>query len=202
MQPDHREGERERRTTVLESAVRLLAADGPAGLSVRRVAAAAGGSAQLVYTLFGGKDGLIDGVFAEGHARLGAALSSVDPPPGSRERIISIGQAYRAFAHREPGFFAVMFSDAIPGYRPPEEARRRARESTLGVVLGSVQACLDAGTLVLTEPGTDADDIAHLCWATVHGLVSLELAGHISPELADRRFLRASDVLARFTPAG
>ena len=36
-----------------------------------------------------------------------------------------------------------------------------------------MQECLDAGTLA----GRGAEDLARVCWATAHGLVSLELAG-------------------------
>jgi hypothetical protein len=92
-----------------------------------------------------------------------------------------------------------MFSDAVPGYRAPDEARRQARQRSLGVVDEAVQACLDTGALTTSE-AVDAEDIAHLCWAAVHGLVTLELSGHTPPETADRRFALLPAVLDRFRP--
>jgi hypothetical protein len=54
---DAPDGAAQRRRAVVEVAARVLAEDGPHGLSLRRVAAEAGGSTQIVYTLFGGKPG-------------------------------------------------------------------------------------------------------------------------------------------------
>ena len=84
-----------RRRQVLEAAARLLAEEGPHGLSLRRVAAEAGGSTQIVYTLFGGKPGLADGLYAEGFDRLASAMHAAlaaAPPPGDPERLVAVGQ--------------------------------------------------------------------------------------------------------------
>lgn len=172
----------ERRQRLLESAAQVLAEDGPHGLSLRRIAAEAGGSTQLVYTLFGGKPGLADALYAEGFRRLAAAmtraLATAVPPRGDPERLVCVGRAYRAFAHAEPAFFAVMFGRAIADFTPTAATRAYGRECTFGQVVSEVQACLDAGTLV----GGSAADLARLCWLTVHGLSSLEVAGLATAE--------------------
>ena len=166
----------ERRRAVVESAARLLAEEGPHGLSLRRIAAEAGGSTQLVYTLFGGKRGLADALYAEGFGRLSAACRAAlasCPPPGDPERLMAIGRAYRAFAQAEPAFFAVMFGKAIPGFTPTSATTGQCRANTFGSLVAEVQACLDAGTLI----GGSADELARLCWVTVHGVSALESAG-------------------------
>lgn len=165
-----------RRQQVLEAAARVLAEDGPHGLSLRRIAADAGGSTQIVYTLFGGKPGLADALYSEGFRRLAAAMQQSltgAPPPGDPERLIAIGYAYRDFARTEPAFFAVMFGRAIPDFTPLRTTRSLGRECTFGLVVSEVQACLDAGRLV----GATAEDLARLCWLNVHGLASLDVAG-------------------------
>jgi AcrR family transcriptional regulator len=174
----------ERRRPVLEAAARLLAEEGPHGLSLRRIAAEAGGSTQLVYTLFGGKSGLADALYAEGFGRLAAACRAAlveCPPPGDPERLMAIGRAYRAFAKREPAFFAVMFGKAIPDFTPTSATSGRCRANTFGNLVAEVQACLDAGTLVagdsLAGTASGAEGLARLCWVTVHGLSALESAG-------------------------
>jgi AcrR family transcriptional regulator len=171
----------ERRRAVVEAAARLLAEEGPHGLSLRRIAAEAGGSTQLVYTLFGGKGGLADALYAEGFGRLAAAcreaLASA-PPPGDPERLMAIGRAYRAFAQAEPAFFAVMFGKAIPGFTATTATTGRCRANTFGSLVAEVQACLDAGTL----RATSADELARLCWVTVHGVSALEAAGMLRAE--------------------
>jgi len=166
----------ERRRLVLEAAARLLAEEGPHGLSLRRIAAEAGGSTQLVYTLFGGKPGLANALYAEGFGRLSAvcreALATC-PPPGDPSRLLAIGRAYRLFAQSEPAFFAVMFGKAIPDFTPTSATSGRCRADTFGSLVAEVQACLDAGTLLAAS----AEELARLCWVTVHGLAALESAG-------------------------
>ena len=174
----------DRRRRVLEVAARLLAEEGPHGLSLRRVAAESGGSTQIVYTLFGGKPGLADALYAEGFRRLGASMGAAldaAPPPGDPERLLALGRGYRAFALAEPAFFSVMFGRAIPGFTPARATRAVGRSLTLGRVVQAAQECLDAGTLV----GADADELARTCWVTTHGLASIEVNGMLSVEDAD-----------------
>jgi AcrR family transcriptional regulator len=182
-----------RRRAVLESAARLLAEEGPQGLSLRRVAAEAGGSTQLIYTLFGGKPGLADALYAEGFTRLADRMRhAADAAPGGPGRLVALGTGYRAFARAEPDFFAVMFGRAIPGFSPRRETRAGGRLCTLGQVVAEVQACYDAGTLV--AHGVSADDLARQCWLTAHGLASLEVAGLLAaddPEAFATRVLQA-----------
>ena len=174
----------DRRRRVLEVAARLLAEEGPHGLSLRRVAAESGGSTQIVYTLFGGKPGLADALYAEGFRRLGesmvAALDAA-PPPGDPERLLALGRGYRAFALAEPAFFSVMFGRAIAGFTPARATRATGRSRTLGRVVQAAQECLDAGTLV----GADAEELARTCWVTTHGISSLEANGMLASADAD-----------------
>lgn len=66
---------------LVDEAARLLVEHGPAGLSLRKVAAAAGVSTMPVYTLFGDKEGLLAAMHREGSA------ASVQPwPPCRRPR--------------------------------------------------------------------------------------------------------------------
>lgn len=164
-----------RRREVVEAAARVLAEDGPHGLSVRRIATAAGASTQIVYTLFGGKPGLADALYGEGFRRLSEAMSAGlgTAAPGDPERVMALGRGYFGFAQAEPAFFAVMFGRAIPGFTPTRDTREYGRGCTFGKVVDEVQGCLDAGTLA----GGSAEELARICWATVHGLSALAAAG-------------------------
>jgi AcrR family transcriptional regulator len=166
-----------RRSAVVEAAARLLADEGPHALSLRRVAADAGGSTQLVYTLFGGKPGLVDALYAEGFRRLGDRMAAALPlaDDGDPEQLVQLGLAYRAFALAEPAFFSVMFGRAVPGFEPRRRTRADGRERSFGHVVAAAQRCLDAGTLV----APDAVFVARMCWAVAHGIASLEVASLI-----------------------
>jgi AcrR family transcriptional regulator len=168
-----------RRTRVVELAAQLLAEQGPHALSLRRLAAAAGGSTQLVYTLFGGKPGLADALYAEGFRRLGetmrAALSERSAPAGDPARLVVLGHAYRRFAADEPAFFSVMFGPVIPGFTPSRSTRTASRDRSFGQVVTVARECLDAGTL----QAEDALTLARACWTTTHGVSALQHAGFL-----------------------
>lgn len=181
-----------RRTRVVEAAATLLASEGPHGLSLRRISTMAGGSTQLVYTLFGGKQGLADALYAEGFRRLSERMSAAlvgGPPPGDPARLLALGLAYREFARTEPAFFSVMFGPAIPGFVPAAATRAAGRDSSFGHVVRETQQCLEAGTMA----GAPAEVIARTCWVTGHGLASLEAAGLLAsgdPDEAEAFALR------------
>ncbi|MGW5156849.1 TetR/AcrR family transcriptional regulator [Nonomuraea wenchangensis] len=64
-----REGQDVVRTAILDTATHLLVTEGPGALTVRRIAGEAGCSTKVIYTLFGGKDGLVEALWLEGFAR-------------------------------------------------------------------------------------------------------------------------------------
>ncbi|MDO9378420.1 MAG: WHG domain-containing protein [Nocardioidaceae bacterium] len=164
-----------RRREVVEAAARVLAHDGAGALTLRRVAAEVGGSTQLVYTLFGGKPGLADALYAEGFARLAATFDAAladAPPVGDPERVVSIGRAYCRFARHDTAFFSMMFGRSVPGFTPRRETRRACRDATLGTLVRTADECLRAGTL----EATSADALARICWATAHGIAGLLVA--------------------------
>ena len=173
-----------RRRRVVEAAVEVLAQEGPHGLSLRRIATLAGGSTQLIYTLFGGKPGLADALYREGFQRLATAMAealATAPPPGDPERLVALGRGYRRFALTEPAFFSVMFGRAIPGFTPSRSTQAAGRDATLGQVVTATEQCLAAGTLV----APDAEQLARACWVTAHGLSALEVASLLTVEDPD-----------------
>ena len=177
------DGDDPRRPSVVVVAARLIAEEGPHALSLRRLAAAAGGSTQLVYTLFGGKPGLADALYAEGFRRLGEAMrAAAGPEPvGDPARLVVLAQAYRRFATDEPAFFSVMFGPVIPGFTPSRATREVSRDRSFGQVVTAVQECLDAGTLRAEDPQA----LARACWTTAHGVAALQHAGLLDGGDAD-----------------
>lgn len=154
---------------LLEAAHQVLAADGPFGLTVRRVAQVAGVSTMNVYSRFGGKDGLIDQLFMEGFTRLREEM--FEPPTGDpMEDLRRCGAAYRRFALAHPTYYMVMFDTVVPEWQP-SPAAEDVGMGALGCLVGVVQRAMDAG--VLTDG--DAHAVAVSFWATSHGLISLEM---------------------------
>ncbi|MFC7620220.1 TetR/AcrR family transcriptional regulator [Microlunatus sp. GCM10028923] len=78
---------RQRGAHILDAAVRLIAADGLAGLSIRTVAAEAGVSLAQVQYYFGTKDALIEAAFDHAGAEFLSRLEPVLAGPSSPHRL-------------------------------------------------------------------------------------------------------------------
>ncbi len=179
-----RHGQESLRRTLLDAASALLLGEGPGALTMRRVAGAVGCSTTVLYTMFGGKDGLADALYREGFERLRRRLEAADNDPDPLGRLRGLADAYRDNALAERGYYGVMFQQAIPGFRPSAESLRVAGAS-LQVLARAVGEAMAAQALA---PG-DPQRVAEVLWAAVHGAVSLDLAGHFpDPQQALDRF--------------
>jgi AcrR family transcriptional regulator len=158
------------RLRLLDEAGRLLSADGPAGLSLRRVAADAGTSTTAVYSLFGGKTALVRALYLEAFGRFAARLAAVPVGDDPAEHLVRLGIAYRNGALADPHLYTVMFGRAVREFTPTATDRTAALAALLPLQT-AVAAGIAAGVLVPTDPAT----IVVALWGQAHGLVSLEL---------------------------
>ncbi len=159
------------RATVLDAAGQILAGEGPAGLTMRRLASVLGCTTTVLYTMFASKQGLIDAMYREGFDRLTASMRAIpaDAPPAERLRLS--GLAYRENALSSPQLYQLTFGAAAPEHTPGPEATAAA-EASLQPLVEIVQACIDAGIFKPEEPRF----IAQVLTAAAHGAVSLELS--------------------------
>jgi AcrR family transcriptional regulator len=158
------------RVRLLEQAVRTLSEHGPEALSLRKLAAEVNTSTTAVYSLFGGKPGLLNAVYDEAFVRFGERLNAVVPSGDPLADLAALGAAYRASALAEPHFYQVMFGP-LRGVVTPEPESVARGLATFKPLLDMVSRAIDLGLLRDEDPVT----IATSLWATVHGLVSLEL---------------------------
>jgi AcrR family transcriptional regulator len=170
------------RRMLLDTASSLLERHGPDALTMRRVAAEAGCSTSVLYTMFGGKAGIAETLWREGFDRLNTALdeaTGADP----LDRLAAMGRAYRANALANKSYYAVMFQRPIPGFEPSPEAYA-ASLKPLHALADAVADCISAGIFRPEDPS----HIAGVLWAATHGAVSLELAGYEGTVDAEHRF--------------
>jgi len=185
------------RARATEAATRLFAADGYEAVTMRALADALGCSAMTPYRYLAGKDELFALVRAEAFRRfaerLEAAIARAGDPIAALRRL---KRAYVAFAIDEADAYRVMFElREPPDHHHWPELERESRRA-FGCLLHAVQRAIDAGALV-----GDALTVAHLLWASTHGVVSLHLAGRLT---AGRSLAQLSDIdheLAGFRPA-
>jgi AcrR family transcriptional regulator len=163
------------RVALLDAAGELLSSEGPAALTTRRLAEAAGTTTQSIYTLFGGKEGVVRAMYREGYARLEARLRRVKDTDDPLDDLLQRGRAYRAAALASPHYYDVMFGHPVPEFTPDDDDLAAALV-TIAHLQDGVQRCIDSGLLA---DGVDAARLTTWLWAAAHGVVSLELAGFI-----------------------
>ena len=182
------------RCGLLELAARLLAEDGPQALTLRHLAQRANCSTKVVYTLFGGKNGLGEGLKVEGFARLRFTVERErrrhrDPV----QALLPVMLTYRSFALANRALFGVMFGNALPEHVPTEYSRQQAR-----LALGAVESTVAEARAALGAGPDDAREAAVRLWAAVHGPVTLEVEGITPFDRDGERLARlaVTDVLA------
>ncbi|MGP4015552.1 TetR/AcrR family transcriptional regulator [Saccharopolyspora sp. 5N708] len=160
------------RIRLLDRAGELLSAHGPEGLSLRRLAADVGTSTTAVYSLFGGKPGLVRELYVEGFRRLCDRMERVARTGDPMQDLTALGLAYRDSALANRHFYSIMFGQAVPDFTPDDQAREQALRSILPLQ-ETVERAIAGGEVVDTDPA----EVVFAAWALVHGLVSLELNG-------------------------
>jgi AcrR family transcriptional regulator len=172
------------RDRVLAAAVEMLASDGVAEFTTRRVAQQANTSTPAVYELFGDKAGLVKEVFFEGFRALGRRLNEVTPTDDPRADLVVVIQTFRAFVRDNPALADLMFSRPFADF-DPGPAERRAGDEVRQFIVGTVRRCVQAGVI-----GGDETDIAHVLLAMAQGLAGQENAGWLGSTRAsmDRRW--------------
>jgi AcrR family transcriptional regulator len=165
------------RPALIEAAARLIATEGPAALTLRRVADAVGTSTMAIYTHFGGMPELRRAVRREGFARLaarGAQIGESDDPVAD---LAMLGLAYNENAISNPHLYRVMFME-----QPLEEADADAMTETSDMLAAAVQRCIASGRFA----PADARELARQFWAVGHGALTIQMAHLLAPEEAFR----------------
>ncbi len=156
--------------SLLETAVALVEAEGPAALTVRRVSDEAGMSTIGIYSHFASKEGLVGAVWGVGFARLTADLSEIEGT--GVDRVVGLATRYLGWAGRHPHLYGIMFGRTVTVMAVDDEARAASRAS-FDVLVGACTGLVD-----------DPEATALTVWQYLHGVASLENAAVTPPGLA------------------
>src|SRR4051794_11998839 len=154
------------RESLLEAALRLVEERGPGALRIRDLSEATGKSTMGVYTHFGSKQGLLEQLYLYGFSRLEERLETVSSDGDGRDGLVAFASAYREFALDNEALYGLMFERAAPDFIPSDDSRMAGLTTFEMLVRRIAEWRPD-----LTDPASKA----HLAWATMHGLVSIEL---------------------------
>lgn len=164
------------RRAMRDVATKRFAEHGERGVTMRGLADDLGVSPMTAYRYFADKDEIFDLVRASALEAFAASQerAAIEADPIARLR--TLAHAYLEHAVAEPDQYRVMFQLEQPAKRSAELAALEQRSWL--PMRTAVGDAIDSGFLV-----GDPDVLAHLCWATVHGLASLHLAGKLGRPL-------------------
>ncbi|GAA0937083.1 TetR-like C-terminal domain-containing protein [Nonomuraea longicatena] len=164
---------------LIESATEMFATRPKESITIRALAAAAGTATAAVYSLFGGKDGLIAEVRDRAVAGLSRELSAVSSCDDPLADLYALAVAYRRWGREHPHLYTVLFG-GVQSFDPSGDV---GAADPIRPLIEAIDRARSASVL-----SGDATSIALSLWVALHGLVTLELAGALDTATAESTF--------------
>jgi AcrR family transcriptional regulator len=172
---------------ILDVAGQQLAERGPGGVSWRGIAREVGMNPASLYTYFDRLDDLFTALILQAFEALADAVRTASDRASDEapiDHLIACSSGYRSWAIENPARFNLIFSDQIPGYVAPADGPTTDAEiavfepmnEALGRLIGT-----NEGPVVFGELAEDEQDLQTILYATLHGLVTLEINHHFPP---------------------
>lgn len=163
------------RAQVVEAGTKLLAAEGNAGLSARRIATEIDASTMAVYTHFDGMDGLRRAIRDHGFAILREAWGSVEQTEDPVADLTVFGMRYLLFGLSNPNLYRSMFFEST--------SSGEIRPDLMGAAVDFPRRCFEHGRFTHGEP----EEAMWLLWTATHGLTAALLSGIVELDEVEAR---------------
>ncbi|MER6361655.1 TetR/AcrR family transcriptional regulator [Kitasatospora sp. NPDC001527] len=195
------------RAEVMERAWEQIATAGASALSLNAIAKRMGMSGPALYRYFANRDELITELVREAYRSLADTLAAA---AATGADLPALARALRSWALTDPQRYLLVYGTPIPGYQAPEDTTAISREIAT--------ALLDACAAALPPAAPASPLAAHLAthrawaanhpappealalfltlWTRLHGVLSLELAGHFTGMRFDPEVLFESELAA------
>ncbi|MEU1885292.1 TetR/AcrR family transcriptional regulator [Micromonospora rifamycinica] len=178
------------RAEIKQRAWEQLATTGVAALSLKAIAEQLGMSGPALYRYFASRDELITALIRDAYRSLADALRAAADHGAD---IAGLAHAVRAWALDEPQRYLLVYGTPVPGYHAPDDTTAISGE-IMATVLAvyrrrdvppsgrRFETHLDAHRGWAADPTVPAATLrqALAFWTRVHGVLSLELAGHFA----------------------
>lgn len=166
--PQERRKEQTRRD-IIETAQEMIVAQGVHGFSIRALADSIDYTPGALYKYFESKEALIDAVRARCFDELNAfIIERFQTGADVQTMLLNGGMAYIEYASLHPQQYHLMFNMESSNATTGEE-----RQQAMLALLHIVDLGINQGEFIETE-AYDSKSIASHCWATVHGIASLQ----------------------------
>ncbi|TQF02948.1 TetR/AcrR family transcriptional regulator [Kitasatospora acidiphila] len=195
------------RDEVKKHAWEQIATAGASALSLNAIAKQMGMSGPALYRYFANRDELITELIRDAYQSLADTFHA---RAATGADLADLAHALRAWALADPQRYLLIYGTPVPGYQAPEDTARTADE-VMSVLL---DACAADGLPELPQSmfqphladqpawggqGSAASSARHralVFWTRLHGVLSLELAGHFSGMGFDPAQLYAAEAAA------
>jgi AcrR family transcriptional regulator len=161
---------------LVEAAARVLAEEGPAALTSRRLAAEIGSSTMAVFSRFQSMAEIRWAVREEGFARLDARLDALPASDDPVADLVAAGVVFFVNGVANPHLYRAMFLD-----RPPEDDNLGA--GTFERLVALVRRCVTAGRFPAAQESLVPVWAAQM-WSMRHGMVTMTVAELLPSEQA------------------
>lgn len=164
--------------SLLSTALHMVDTEGFDAITLREITQRLGTSRSAVYRHFESKEALMKGVIEQGYAQLDELFTPIfrDKSRSVEERFELMSRAYLQFAVEHPNLYRLLFGER---YREEREGICDYRDETqatgLYALIGLLLEAQEVGIVRKADPMIQAATI----WASVHGLASLLIDGHL-----------------------
>jgi len=201
---ERREREKsETRDKILDAARELFVTEGFEGVSMRKVAEKIEYSPTAIYVHFADKQELFRELCHQDYARLAEVFQSSVMSTDPVERLKQIGAIYLDFGTRYPNHYKFMFMTAHPPHEPDEidrEMMGNPEMDAYAFLRWAVRQAIDAGCF--RPEITDPEIVSQTLWASVHGVISLEIAKGCDPWVDWRPLKERAEMMLDITLRG
>lgn len=164
--------------SLMETALEMIDKEGLDSVTLRDLTQRLGTSRTAVYRHFENKEALIQAVIKKGYEQLDLMFTPIfqDRTQSVAERFERMGRAYLDFAIAHPNLYRLLFGD---NYRQEREEicdyKDESQATGLYALIGLLLEAQDEGIIALENPMIQAATV----WASIHGLASLLIDGHL-----------------------
>lgn len=229
MQKTRREERREETIyEIKQLALRQIEQQGVDELSLRAISRAMRVSSAALYRYFASREALLTALIGDAFLDINQAMIAGRDSTATEqpvERMLATCRSYRAWAKSHPAQYRLIYGSPIQGYAPDWSALLDPARQALEIILGMIEQDTHAGAIqplekvihltsglrgqmaaIVTARGYTVSPeglyAAIRGWTTLHGLVSLEIFGHLAPLISDPSALFDQQILELLRQSG
>jgi AcrR family transcriptional regulator len=166
----------ETRERILDAARGMFVRDGYEATTMRAIADKVDYTATAIYHHFRSKEELMLELATTDFRALAAAFGQIGRIEDPIERLRRVGEAYVDFALAHPMQYQLMFMTPHPVMTVKGITRGDPSQDAYAFLRRIWEEAIAAGRV--RPEYTDAEELAQMCWSSLHGLLSLHIVKH------------------------